>query len=71
MFKQHTILKPVSLKGVGIHTGQEVNLTFKPAKENQGYVFCRVDLPEKPLIEANINFVVNTDRGTNLDKYGI
>ena len=71
MFKQHTILKPVSLKGVGIHTGQEVNLTFKPAKENQGYVFCRVDLPEKPLIEANINFVVNTDRGTNLDKNGI
>ena len=71
MFKQHTILKPVSLKGVGIHTGQEVNLTFKPAKENQGYVFCRVDIPEKPLIEANINFVVNTDRGTNLDKNGI
>jgi len=71
MLKQHTILKPVSLKGVGIHTGQEVNLTFKPAKENQGYVFCRVDLPEKPLIEANINFVINTDRGTNLDKNGI
>jgi UDP-3-O-[3-hydroxymyristoyl] N-acetylglucosamine deacetylase/3-hydroxyacyl-[acyl-carrier-protein] dehydratase len=71
MPKQHTILKPVSLKGVGIHTGQEVNLKFKPAKENQGYVFCRVDIPEKPLIEANINFVVNTDRGTNLDKNGI
>jgi len=71
MSNQHTISKPVSLKGVGIHTGQEVNLTFKPTKENQGYVFCRVDLPEKPLIEANINFVVNTDRGTNLDKNGI
>jgi UDP-3-O-[3-hydroxymyristoyl] N-acetylglucosamine deacetylase/3-hydroxyacyl-[acyl-carrier-protein] dehydratase len=71
MPNQHTISKPVSLKGVGIHTGQEVNLTFKPTKENQGYVFCRVDLPEKPLIEANINFVVNTDRGTNLDKNGI
>jgi UDP-3-O-[3-hydroxymyristoyl] N-acetylglucosamine deacetylase/3-hydroxyacyl-[acyl-carrier-protein] dehydratase len=71
MPNQHTISKPVSLRGVGIHTGQEVNLTFKPTKENQGYVFCRVDLPEKPLIEANINFVVNTDRGTNLDKNGI
>jgi len=71
MPNQHTISKPVSLKGVGIHTGQEVNLTFKPTKENQGYVFCRVDLPENPLIEANINFVVNTDRGTNLDKNGI
>ena len=71
MPNQHTISKPVTLKGVGIHTGQEVNLTFKPTKENQGYVFCRVDLPEKPLIEASINFVVNTDRGTNLDKNGI
>ena len=71
MPNQHTISKPVSLKGVGIQTGQEVNLTFKPTKENQGYVFCRVDLPEKPLIEASINFVVNTDRGTNLDKNGI
>ena len=71
MSKQHTISNPVSLKGVGIHTGKEVNLTFKPAEENFGYAFCRTDLPEKPIIEANINFVVNTDRGTNLDKNGI
>ena len=71
MSKQHTILNPVSLKGVGIHTGKEVNLTFKPAKENFGYVFCRVDLPNNPIIEANINFVVNTERGTNLEKNGI
>ena len=71
MYKQHTILNPVSLKGVGIHTGKEVNITFKPAKEDFGYVFCRVDLPDKPLIEANINFVVNTERGTNLDKNGV
>ena len=71
MSKQHTILNPVSLKGVGIHTGKEVNFTFKPAEENFGYAFCRTDLPEKPIIEANINYVVNTDRGTNLDKNGI
>ena len=71
MYKQHTILNPVSLKGVGIHTGKEVNITFKPAKEDFGYVFCRVDLPDKPIIEANINFVVNTERGTNLDKNGV
>ena len=71
MSKQHTILKPISLKGVGLHTGKEVNLTFKPAKEDFGYAFCRVDLPEKPIIEASINLVVNTDRGTNLDKNGI
>ena len=71
MSKQHTISNPVSLKGVGIHTGKEVNLTFKPAEENFGYAFCRTDLPEKPIIEANINYVVNTERGTNLDKNGI
>jgi len=71
MFKQHTILKSVSLKGVGIHTGKEVNLTFKPAKENTGFTFCRTDLPNKPTIEANINFVVNTERGTNLEKNGV
>ena len=52
MSRQQTINKPVSLKGVGIHTGDEVNLTFKPAKENYGYCFCRTDLPEKPIIEA-------------------
>jgi UDP-3-O-[3-hydroxymyristoyl] N-acetylglucosamine deacetylase/3-hydroxyacyl-[acyl-carrier-protein] dehydratase len=44
MAKQQTILESVSLKGVGIHSGNEVNLTFKPAKENFGYVFCRTDL---------------------------
>ena len=71
MPKQQTINKPVSLKGVGIHTGKEVNLTFKPAKESFGYCFCRVDLPEKPIIEANIKYVINTERGTNLDKNGI
>ena len=71
MSKQQTINKAVSLKGVGIHTGKEVNLTFKPAIENFGYCFCRTDLPKKPIIEANINYVVNTKRGTNLDKNGI
>ena len=71
MPKQQTIKKPVSLKGVGIHTGKEVNLTFKPAIENFGYCFCRTDLPKKPIIEANINYVVNTKRGTNLDKNGV
>ena len=58
MPRQTTIKKSVSLKGVGIHTGTDVTLTFKPADENHGYVFQRIDLPEKPLIEANINYVV-------------
>ena len=68
MSKQQTILKPVSLKGVGIHSGNEVILTFKPAKENFGYAFCRTDLSNKPIIEADISYVVSTDRGTTLEK---
>jgi len=71
MSKQQTILKPVSLKGVGIHSGNEVILTFKPAKENFGYAFCRTDLSNKPIIEADISYVVSTDRGTTLEKEGI
>ncbi len=65
---QTTINKDISLKGVGLHTGKEVNLTFKPAKANTGYIFKRIDLKEKPEIEANINYVFNTDRGTCLNK---
>ncbi len=65
---QTTIKKDISLKGVGLHTGKEVNLTFKPAKANTGYIFKRIDLKEKPVIEANINYVFNTDRGTCLNK---
>ena len=65
---QTTIKKDISLKGVGLHTGKEVNLTFKPAKANTGYIFKRIDLKEKPEIEANINYVFNTDRGTCLNK---
>ena len=65
---QTTIKKDISLKGVGLHTGKEVNLTFKPAKANTGYIFKRIDLKEKPEIEANINYVFNTDSGTCLNK---
>jgi UDP-3-O-[3-hydroxymyristoyl] N-acetylglucosamine deacetylase/3-hydroxyacyl-[acyl-carrier-protein] dehydratase len=60
--KQTTIAKEVSLKGVGLHTGKEVTLTFKPAVENHGYTFVRVDLEGNPVIEADANYVVNTHR---------
>ncbi|WP_170836997.1 bifunctional UDP-3-O-[3-hydroxymyristoyl] N-acetylglucosamine deacetylase/3-hydroxyacyl-ACP dehydratase [Aquimarina amphilecti] len=69
--KQRTIQKEVELKGVGLHTGKEVTLTFKPAPENHGYAFCRVDLEGNPIIEADANYVVNTQRGTNLEKNGV
>ena len=69
--KQTTIAKPISLTGVGLHTGQDVKLTFKPAIANNGYTFTRVDLEGSPVIEANINFVTSTQRGTVLEKNGV
>lgn len=69
--KQKTIKKEVSLSGVGLHTGNDVKLTFKPAPENHGYAFVRVDLEGSPTIEARAEYVVNTQRGTNLEKNGV
>lgn len=69
--KQRTIANEVSLTGVGLHTGKEVTMTFKPAPENFGYAFKRIDLEGQPVIEADANYVVNTQRGTNLEKKGV
>ncbi|QNJ98684.1 bifunctional UDP-3-O-[3-hydroxymyristoyl] N-acetylglucosamine deacetylase/3-hydroxyacyl-ACP dehydratase [Constantimarinum furrinae] len=71
MEKQRTIGKEVSLTGVGLHTGKQVTITFKPAPENSGYAFVRVDLEGSPVIEADANYVINTQRGTNLEKLGV
>ena len=64
---QKTISKESSLSGVGLHTGENVKLTFKPAPSNTGLVFVREDIDENNLIEAHIKHISNTDRGTNLD----
>lgn len=69
--KQKTIGKEVSLSGVGLHTGKEVKLTFKPAPENHGFAFVRTDLEGTPIIEATADYVVDTLRGTNLEKNGV
>ena len=69
--KQTTINSSISLEGVGIHTGKDVKLTFNPAKPDTGYVFKRVDLEGQPLIEALSKYVVNTQRGTTLEKSGV
>lgn len=71
MAKQTTIASEISLTGVGLHTGQDVKITFKPAPENNGFTFVRVDLEGEPIIEADANYVINTDRGTNLEKKGV
>jgi UDP-3-O-[3-hydroxymyristoyl] N-acetylglucosamine deacetylase/3-hydroxyacyl-[acyl-carrier-protein] dehydratase len=71
MVKQKTIKSEISLTGVGLHTGKEVKMTFKPAPVNNGFTFIRVDLEGQPVIEADANYVVNTQRGTNLEKLGV
>ncbi|WP_299485210.1 bifunctional UDP-3-O-[3-hydroxymyristoyl] N-acetylglucosamine deacetylase/3-hydroxyacyl-ACP dehydratase [uncultured Allomuricauda sp.] len=69
--KQRTIKEKVTLNGVGLHTGENVTMTFVPAQENHGFAFKRVDLEGEPIIEADANYVVNTQRGTNLEKNGV
>jgi UDP-3-O-[3-hydroxymyristoyl] N-acetylglucosamine deacetylase/3-hydroxyacyl-[acyl-carrier-protein] dehydratase len=71
MVKQKTIKTEISLTGVGLHTGKEVIMTFKPAPSNNGFTFVRVDLEGHPVVEADANYVVNTQRGTNLEKLGV
>lgn len=68
--KQKTIKNAVSVKGSGLHTGQNGILTFRPAPENHGIKFKRVDLEGQPLIEANIDHVISTDRGTTIGNNG-
>jgi UDP-3-O-[3-hydroxymyristoyl] N-acetylglucosamine deacetylase/3-hydroxyacyl-[acyl-carrier-protein] dehydratase len=69
--KQKTIQKEICLSGVGLHTGNTVKMTIKPAPVNHGFAFSRVDLDGAPTIEARAEYVTNTQRGTNLEKNGI
>jgi UDP-3-O-[3-hydroxymyristoyl] N-acetylglucosamine deacetylase/3-hydroxyacyl-[acyl-carrier-protein] dehydratase len=69
--KQRTIKGPVSITGVGLHTGNEVIITFKPAPENYGYKFRRVDLNTGTLVDADVEHVVDTSRGTSIEQDGV
>ncbi|SNV42278.1 UDP-3-O-[3-hydroxymyristoyl] N-acetylglucosamine deacetylase [Chryseobacterium taklimakanense] len=69
--KQKTLKEEVTLSGIGLHTGKEVTLTIKPAKENTGFVFVRTDLEGQPHVEADVNYVTTTERGTTLEKLGV
>ena len=68
--KQHTIKAPVKVSGVGLHTGAQVNLTFVPAPINHGILFKRVDLPDQPIVECDVDNVVDVSRGTSIEKNG-
>ncbi|MES2629428.1 MAG: bifunctional UDP-3-O-[3-hydroxymyristoyl] N-acetylglucosamine deacetylase/3-hydroxyacyl-ACP dehydratase [Bacteroidota bacterium] len=68
--RQQTLKEAVSISGIGLHTGEKVTLTLKPAPENHGYKFQRIDLEGQPIIEASVDNVVGTQRGTTLEKNG-
>ena len=68
---QNTIANQITLEGVGLHTGKNVVLTFKPAPANTGYVFKRTDLKGQPTVEADVQYVNDTQRGTNLIKNNV
>jgi UDP-3-O-[3-hydroxymyristoyl] N-acetylglucosamine deacetylase/3-hydroxyacyl-[acyl-carrier-protein] dehydratase len=67
---QHTIKEELIISGVGIHTGQSVSMRLKPAEPNTGINFQRVDLPEKPVIKADVDNVIETNRSTTLEFNG-
>lgn len=68
---QKTLKEEATLSGIGLHTGKEVSVTIKPAKENTGFVFVRTDLEGHPQVEADVNYVTTTERGTTLEKLGV
>ncbi|WP_247233736.1 bifunctional UDP-3-O-[3-hydroxymyristoyl] N-acetylglucosamine deacetylase/3-hydroxyacyl-ACP dehydratase [Telluribacter sp. SYSU D00476] len=68
--KQQTIRKAVSVSGVGLHTGVTATMTFVPAAANHGYKFQRVDLPGQPIVDADVDNVVDTSRGTTIEQNG-
>jgi len=68
--KQKTLAQSFKIEGRGLHTGVNVTMNFKPAPENHGFKFKRTDLENEPVIDADVDLVVDTSRGTLLEKDG-
>jgi len=68
--KQRTIKSPVSVSGSGLHTGEKVTMTFNPAPENHGFKFRRIDVDGMPVIDADVDNVTDTSRGTTISQNG-
>ncbi len=64
--KQKTLARSFSLEGVGLHTGKSVIIEFEPAEVNYGIRFMRVDMEDQPVLTADVNQVVSTNRGTTI-----
>ena len=71
MSQQQTLNRPAEFSGIGLHSGNRVNMTFLPAPAGTGIRFRRVDLEGKPEIEANVANVSETNRSTTLAKGNI
>lgn len=67
---QKTLSKSVIFSGKGLHTGQNVEINILPAPENHGYKFKRIDIEGKPIINAIVENVVDTSRGTTIEENG-
>ena len=63
---QHTLAGSATLEGTSLHTGEKVSLTLKPAPEDHGFKFRRVDLPDQPFINADVDKVQTVERATTL-----
>ncbi len=68
MLQQQTLRQAASFSGVGLHSGNRVNMTFLPAPPDSGIRFRRIDLEGKPEIEAKVENVSTTNRSTSLFK---
>jgi len=66
LVQQRTIKQPVSISGIGLHTGSISTMTFKPAPENYGIRFRRIDLGGSPEVPADVDHVVDISRGTTI-----
>ncbi len=68
--KQKTLKNTFKIEGKGLHTGVTVTMNFLPAPINHGFKFKRVDLDNQPVIPADVDLVIDTSRGTLLEKDG-
>jgi len=69
--RQRTIKQAISCTGVGLHTGVESKITFKPAPENYGIRFKRSDIKGSTAIKADIDHVIDIARGTTIKQNGV
>ena len=68
MIRQRTLKNIIRASGVGLHSGEKIHLTLRPADANTGIIFNRTDIPDSPEIKACIDNVGDTQLSTTLQK---